>query len=50
MLTVKIDWIRDLARERQRKQQLLSIGGVRGMIWRWIDATQAWFLVSAVGK
>ncbi|KAI8055277.1 chloride channel [Syncephalis plumigaleata] len=44
-----IDWIRDLARERQRKLQLLSIGGIRGMIWRWIDATQAWFLVSAVG-
>ncbi|RKP25286.1 hypothetical protein SYNPS1DRAFT_22728, partial [Syncephalis pseudoplumigaleata] len=44
-----IDWIRDLARERQRKLQLLSVRGVRGMVWRWIDATQAWFLVSAVG-
>ncbi|KAI9598161.1 chloride channel [Syncephalis fuscata] len=44
-----IDWIRDLARERQRKLQLLSVGGLRGGIWRWMDATQAWFLVAGVG-
>ncbi|RKP08214.1 chloride channel, partial [Thamnocephalis sphaerospora] len=43
-----IDWIRDLAHERERKQKLAEVGGLRGTLLRNLDSLQAWFLVPAV--